>query len=126
MVTQPTFLLADLDKETAESRKAEAEKHQKHLWKACWDWDGPEAGKHCDIDSCVVRKENGETVYAYMEQAKLIEERPDGTWLAVIDMGVDNWWGSENPFTWPHDGTRVILEIGDIWPPTRILRGNDQ
>ena len=122
MLTQPTFLLADMDKETAARRKAEAEEHQKELWRLCWDWDGPKAGEHCEIDTRVVSKEDGGTVYVYMEQAKLIEERPDGTWLAEIDMGVANWWDSKTPFKWPHDGTRVILRICDIWPPVRELR----
>ena len=126
MLTQPTFLLEEMDRHNTRLKKEAAEEFQRGAWRNCWGWEGPKAGEHCEIDSCVVPTETGGTVYAYMEQVRLIEERADGTWLAEIDMGVKRWWGNKQPFRWPKDGTRVVLGIRDIWPPTRILRGDDQ
>ena len=126
MVSQPTFLLDEMDRHNTRIKKEAAEEFQRSAWRNCWGWEGPKAGEYCEIGSCVVPTEHGGTVYAYTEQVRLIEERADGTWLGEIDMGVKQWWGKEKPFRWPKDGTRVILGIRDIWPPTRILRGNDQ
>ena len=126
MLTQPTFLLEEMDRQNAALKKAAAEKSQRDAWRKSWGWEGPKAGEYCEIDSCVVPTEHGGPVYAYLEQVRLIEERADGTWLAEIEMGVKRWWGKQVPFRWPKDGTRVILGIRDIWPPTRILRGDGQ
>ena len=122
MVSQPTFLLDEMDRHNTRIKKEAAEEFQRSAWRNCWGWEGPKAGEYCEIDSCVVPTEHGGTVYAYMEQVRLIDERADGTWLAEIEMGVANWWDSKTPFKWPHDGTRVILRICDIWPHVRELR----
>jgi hypothetical protein len=50
-----------------------------------------------------------------MEQCRLLEQRPDGSWLAMIEMG------EVHGRPWHKDGKRLILEDADIWPPTREL-----
>lgn len=89
-----------------------------------WDslgYDGPASGRLCDIDTLCVDLESGGSIYAYMEQCRLIEHRPDGKWLAVIEMG------TTHGTPWGKDGTRVLLSEDDIWPPMRqpIERRND-
>jgi len=87
----------------------------KHYWTSL-GWDGPTPGGHCDITgSIIVELESGGSIYAYMEQCRLIEKRQDGKWLAVIDMGI------VHGHPWGKDGTRVILPEEQIWPPMREM-----
>jgi glycerate kinase len=44
-----------------------------------------------------------------------------GRRLAVIEMGERDWYGT-GVHRWDKDGTRVILEICDIWPPVPLLQ----
>ena len=62
MLTQPTFLLEEMDRQNAALKKAVAEKLQRNAWRNCWSWEGPKPGEYCEIDSCVVPKEHGGTV----------------------------------------------------------------
>lgn len=101
--------------------RADFEDQQRKSWKVCWDWDGPTVGGFCTIDTIGTRVEGGGNIYAYTELARLLEERPDGTWLAVIEMGERDWYGT-GVHRWDKDGTRVILEICDIWPPVPLLQ----
>lgn len=100
----------------AERRRMERIEAHRQSRRACWpEWAGPAAGELCDVAGCTVRKEDGTTIYAYTEQCRLLEQRPDGSWLAVIEMG------TVHGKPWPGDGTRLILEDTNIWPPTREL-----
>ncbi len=82
----------------------------------CWpEWPGPAVGELCEVSECVVKREDGGVIYAYMEQVRLLEHRSDGRWLGVIEMG--EVWGKP----WPKDGTRLLLDETDVWPPTRLL-----
>ena len=89
MISQPTFLLDEMDRQNTAVKKAKAEEFQRDAWRNCWGWAGPKAGEHCEIDSCVVPTEHGETVYAYTEQVRLIDERADGTWLGEMRVTID-------------------------------------
>ncbi len=91
-------------------------KPPEYWWKACWDWDGPVVGGYCEINTPIVRKENGETLYCYMEQCRVLEIRADGKVLAEIAMD------DQDGKPWPKNGTRLLLTRDDIWPPTRQLR----
>ena len=71
-------------------------------------YNGPAPGRYCDINPLCVELEAGGSIYAYMEQCCLVEKRPDGKWIGVIEMGMV--WGH----TWAKDGTRVILDENDI------------
>lgn len=113
---QMTMFIADLDREAAQAAQLAREESQRRSWLCCWDWLGPSVGQPCTIDTCCVTLEAGGSMYAYMERCMLLEELPDGRWLAEIAMG--NVW--DKP--WPKDGTRVFLSICDIWPPVSDLR----
>ena len=113
IVDQPGLFDA-IEADEADRRRLEA--HRQQL-RACWpEWEGPRVGGLCEVAQPVVRTEDGQTTYAYSEQCRLIERRPDGTWLAVIEMGEVHgkpWW---------KDGTRLILEEVEIWAPVQQLR----
>ena len=73
---------------------------EKSLWKA---------GDYCDFTGGIfIDIEAGGGMYAYDERCRLVEKRPDGKWIGVIEMGMV--WGH----TWAKDGTRVILDENDI------------
>lgn len=93
------------------------EEEQRHSWAVCWpEWEGPRVGGYCEVDEICATKEEGGQIYCYTELCRLLEERPDGSWLAVIEMG------EVHGKPWDKDGTRLILPITNIWPPVRILR----
>jgi hypothetical protein len=96
--------------------KAQQEAKQRESWKSCWDWGGPVVGGYCTIQTCRTTLEAGGVTGAYTELCRLLEERPDGSWLAVIEMGEFEWCGGKRG-PWHKDGTRVILGITDIWAP---------
>ena len=95
--------------ESAE-RDARREANLLHSW-AAWGWHGPVAGELCDIDIPIVDTPDGRSLYCYTEQARLIEQQPDGLWLAVIEM----------PGEWFKNGRQVLLERYWIGPPRRVL-----
>lgn len=113
--------VAEEAKRQEDTRKTEYELRHRHSWRVCWNWDGPTAGGACDIHTCCVTLAEPvegntlRTIYAYIERCILLEERPDGTWLAEIAMGI------VHGKPWHKDGTRVLLKTTDIWPPTRDL-----
>lgn len=79
---------------------------------AAWGWRGPSAGGKCEIDIPVADTEDGGCLYCYCEQARLIELRKDGKWLAEIEM----------PGEWTKNGRRVVLDRHWIAPPRREIR----
>ncbi len=86
-------------------------------WEVCWpEWDGPRVGGYCEVHTIGAQIEGGGYTYCYMELCRLLQERPDGSWLAVIEMG------EIRGEPWIKDGTRLILPIDSIWPPVRLLR----
>jgi len=93
------------------AREARREAILLHSWHA-WGWSGPEVGGLCEIDLPIVDTPEGGSLYCYTEQARLIEQRPDGRWLAVIEMG-DGWH---------KDGRQVLLERDRIGPPRKFIR----
>src|SRR5690606_32809553 len=62
--------------ESAE-RDARREANLLHSW-AMWGWQGPQAGELCDIDIPIPDTPEGGGLYCYTEQARLIEQQPDG------------------------------------------------
>jgi hypothetical protein len=108
-------IIEDLDLKAAQSAHEAAEQAQRKSWMTCWNWPGPAVGQPCSIDTCVVDREEGGSIYAYMERCVMLELRADGRWLAEIAMGdVDG-----KP--WYKNGMRVLLSVCDIWPPVAEL-----
>lgn len=107
-MTQPDLFAAI---EAAEAERQRIEQHRRQL-QSCWpEWPGPEVGGLCSVNSTVVQQEDGESIYAYKATCRLLEQRPDGTWLAVIE-GESRW----------RDEVRLILAETDIWAPVRQLQ----
>ena len=82
---------------------------KRESWMVCWGWPGPEIGELGQVGQCVVKREDGESIYAYCELVRFIERRPDGKWLAEIDDA-----GS-------HKVIRVVLDEWEIWAPVKKL-----
>ena len=95
----------------AADRAARQEANLLHSWKT-WGWHGPKAGELCDVDLPIVDTPDGGSLYCYTEQARLIEQQPDGLWLAVIEM----------PGEWFKNGRQVLLDRYWIGPPRRLIR----
>ncbi len=101
-------LFAELERANAAARREEM---LRCSWEA-WGWDGPSVGGLCDIDAVIANTVDGSPLYCYMEQARLIEQREDGVWVAEIAM----------PGDWYKNGCRVLLERQRIGPPRRAIR----
>ena len=101
-------LFAALEQADADARREEI---LRYSW-AIWGWDGPSVGGLCEIDIPTVDTVEGSKLYCYTEQARLIEQRDDGMWLAEIEM----------PGEWCKNGRRVLLERQWIGPPRRAIR----
>lgn len=91
----------------AERREANLQ----HLW-SVFGWRGPEVGGMCEIDIPIPDTPDGSSLYCYMEQARLIEQQPDGLWLAEIAM----------PGDWLKNGRRGLLDRHYIGPPRKLIR----
>jgi len=70
---------------------------------------------------CGTREDNGSQFYCYMETIRLVEEREDGRWIGVIDMGL------VHGTPWSKDGTRLVLTVDGMEPANkwawRLLNG---
>lgn len=108
-------LLAEVDDAQASFAESKALVTHKRHWQVCWNWAGPEVGGFCEVNTPIVDTDDGKQLYAYMERCRLLELRPDGRWLVEIAMG------EVHGEPWYKDGTRLLLRVLDIWPPTRDL-----
>lgn len=113
----------------------EAEEIARHRrsWESPWGWT-PEVGGFCSVHGLTAVLETPrlmkdeddghewhlKELYCYTETCRLLEERPDGSWLAVIEMGEHDWFGN-GVHRWHKDGTRLILPILNMWPPVNKL-----
>jgi hypothetical protein len=59
--------------------------------------------------------EDGSKFYCYMETIRLVEERGDGRWIGVIDMGL------VHGKPWCKDGTRMVLTVDGMEPARRAI-----
>lgn len=108
------FAADDASRQVATTEAAD-DRHRAS-WRLSWGWEGPAVGGMCSIDTPVVDRAAGGSIYAYMEKARLLALEPDGRWRAVIEMGEvrgQPWW---------KDGIEVLLSIRDIWPPVDDIR----
>jgi hypothetical protein len=110
------FSQLDIDEQLAEHRAS---------WRYCWDWDGPTVGGFCQVNQCIAKlyepihdpkhRDVQFTIYAYMERCRLLKQLESGEWLAVIEMGI------VHGKPWHKDGTLVVLDDLNIWPPVQDL-----
>ena len=111
-----TDFLGGFDAEQKERDEALQLKLHRESWMCCWRWKGPEVGGFIELHSVFGKKADGESIYAYMEQCRVtkIEGR---TVTAVLE---------GNNYPQNKDGTVLILDLLDIWPPTRFLNLQEQ
>lgn len=81
-----------------------------------WGWSGPVVGEMCEIDLPCPDTVEGGRLYCYTELARLIEQRPDGLWIAEIAM----------PEPWAKNGRRVLLSREWVGPPRNLIRAARQ
>lgn len=125
-VMPQTDFLITFDTEAKEIADDKALAEHRRSWKCCWDWDGPTVGGLLDVHSTMAtlktpiqcepddqhdRPYAQKVIYAYMEQARVLEI--DGrTVTAVLE-------GNDYPGT--KDGTVIILDMLDVWAPVKHL-----
>lgn len=101
-----------LSREVA-SVKAAAVASLRDSWAYCWGWLGPEVGGLIEVGTPIVQKADGSgSLYCYSEQARV--EAVDGDELVVVLEG--------NAYPGSKDGTRLRIDLLDVWAPTRALR----
>ncbi len=82
-------------------------------WLACWRWHGPQVGGLLEIGSVTVPVADGSgSLYCYMEQAR-VESIEGDVIVAVLE-------GNAYPGT--KDGTRLRLDLLDVWAPVKAIR----
>lgn len=92
--------------------------HHKKMWKICWDWEGPTPGGRCQVDNVVAYDYDNKRScgYWYCAPCKIIGEISKNKWLVVVDYVTDQ------KYLLDLNGTRLLLDITDIWPPVRDLQ----
>ncbi len=107
------FVYDEAERAVLERKKAE----QDHIeWWKRFDWSGPTVGSLCEVGVCIADTPDGGRLYCYWEQCRLIEQLPDGRWLAEIAEGI------VHGEPWPKDGRRVVLSVLEIDPPRKAMR----
>lgn len=103
----------DMFTPSATSVKTAAVASMRDSWVYCWGWSGPEVGGLLEVATPIVQKaDDSGSLYCYSEQARV--ESMDGDELVVVLEG--------NAYPGTKDGTRLRLDILDVWAPTRALR----
>jgi hypothetical protein len=104
----------------ASAEKEDAIRDHMKIMRCCWpEWDGPKVGYYCSVGECCATHEDGTEAYHYMERVKLLSQRDDGLWLGVIEHSERTI--ARAPWVAESNGTRLLLDILDIWPPTDDL-----
>jgi len=86
---------------------------RRHLWKLCWDWEGPQVGGRCQVDSVTARNEtHGGIRFHYMAPCEIIAQDGD-EYLCRIDYAPDCHCADI------YNGQILRLGILEIWPPVR-------
>jgi hypothetical protein len=78
-----------------------------------WRDRRPAVGDYVNTNGICGTLEDGSTLYCYTERVRLVEQRHDGKWIGVIDMGLV--WGKP----WCKDGTRLVMGLEDMQPDYR-------
>lgn len=112
-----TMQLGLFDKIEAASRD---EEHMARM-RRCWpEWDGPREGLHCQVGQiCAEHEADGVVGYHYTERCRLLHQREDGCWIAVIDHAQDTLESA--PWMAASNGVRLVLPLSSIWPPVDDL-----
>lgn len=89
----------------------------RHLWKICWDWDGPKVGEPLEVGAtCVKMLGESELSYWYCAPCIADEEVEPGIWIVTVCYPET---APEHCRAW--NGTKLILDVADIWAPVWVL-----
>ena len=106
----------------ATERAQQVQEHRKSM-RVCWpDWDqNLSAGGHIECGTCIATRLDGSVLYAYTVPCKIIEVTDnDETFIVEIDYSEESLKAS--PWFRQQNGTRLRLDICELWVPVRILQ----
>ena len=107
----------------AKTQRAQRVQEHRESMRICWpDWDqNLSPGAQVECGTCVATRVDGTVLYAYTAPCKIIEVTDeDETFIVEIDYSEESlktspWLGQQN-------GTRLRLDICELWVPVRILQ----
>jgi hypothetical protein len=113
----------DLAQVAAETQRAQRVQEHRASMRICWpDWDqNLSPGAQVECGTCVATRVDGTVLYAYTAPCKIIEVTDeDETFIVEMDYSEESlktspWLGQQN-------GTRLRLDICELWVPVRILQ----
>lgn len=103
-------LFPELQQRDASDRAEVRDRLMRESWERLFGWEGPTVGGFAQVNSCVVPREDGAPLYAYMERVRFVEQRDAHHWIAEIAMG------EVRGAPWPKNGIRLVLRESDMWP----------
>ncbi len=121
----PSFEVGEQELAQVASEKERARRVQEHRvsMRICWpDWDeNLSPGAQVECGTCVATRVDGTVLYAYTAPCKIIEVTDnDETFIVEIDYSVESLKAS--PWLGQQNGTRLRLDICELWVPVRSLR----
>ena len=107
----------------ATTERAQRVQEHRESMRICWpDWDqNLSPGAQVECGTCIATRMDGTVLYAYTAPCKIIEVTDnDETFIVEIDYSADSLKAS--PWLSRQNGTRLRLDICELWVPVRILQ----
>ena len=98
-------MLKDLDPLQARREK------QRRSWQLCWGWEGPKPGEPLQVNSLCAQELDGEMSFWYCAPCIAEKEIEPDKWIVRVEY-------PETAAEWlrERNGTKLILDVADIWP----------
>lgn len=112
----------ELAQVAAETQRAQRVQEHRKSMRVCWpDWDqNLSPGAQVECGTCIATRLDGTVLYAYTAPCKIIEVTDDNeTFVVEIDYPEQSL--KESPWLGEQNGTRLRLDICELWVPVRIL-----
>ena len=113
----------DLAQVAAETQRAQRVQEHRKSMRICWpDWDqNLSPGAQVECGTCIATRVDGTVLYAYTAPCKIIEVTDENeTFVVEIDYSEQSLKAS--PWLGQQNGTRLRLDICELWVPVRILQ----
>ena len=107
----------------AATERAQRVQEHRESMRVCWpDWDqNLSPGAQIECGTCIATRVDGSVLYAYTAPCKIIEVTDnDETFIVEIDYSEESLKAS--PWLRRQNGTRLRLDICELWVPVRILQ----
>jgi hypothetical protein len=91
----------------------EADDRREAYVRQTWRGQLPSVGDYVTTAGICGTLEDGSRLYCYTERVRLVEQRTDGKWIGVIDMGM------VHGRPWGKDGTRLVMGLDEMQPEYR-------